>query len=275
MEPAHILNILGDSHDVGTEQQLESAPAPEQTRAKPNIWGPWATLGLSLVALVISIVFCGVLFGILLGASALSSGGRPQLDSSSLEFYGLPLAAFMLVQAAATLACLAVFIWLKGGSFSEYLGLRLPQVKTCIAWTIASFALLATLDCVTVFGMGRDIVPPVVVDDYRNAESLLALLLMLIVWAPIFEETLFRGFLFKGIAWKWGGVAAIAISTVLWTSLHIQYDLYDMGQVFVVGLFLGVVRLRTGSTLLTIALHAVNNSIATIETVIVAAGAAP
>jgi len=50
--------------------------------------------------------------------------------------------------------------------------------------------------------------------------------------------------------------------------LHVQYDWAGMLQIFIVGLFLGWIRWRSGSTLLTFVLHALFNLEATVETVL-------
>ena len=61
---------------------------------------------------------------------------------------------------------------------------------------------------------------------------------------------------------------AIVVISVLWAALHIQYDWAGMLQIFVIGLFLGFVRWRSGSTLLTFVLHALFNLEGTMETVL-------
>ena len=94
-------------------------------------------------------------------------------------------------------------------------------------------------------------------------------LLALVVLAPLGEETLFRGFLFKGIAASRAGpVVAIFVSSVAWALLHVQYDWYGVVSIAVIGLFLGVVRYRTGSLLVTMLLHALANMVATLEMVV-------
>jgi CAAX protease family protein len=106
------------------------------------------------------------------------------------------------------------------------------------------------------------------VDLYRMA-WLPGLLPALVAFAPIGEETLFRGFLFKGIAASRAGpIAAIIISAIAWAPLHVQYDWYGVGTIAVMGLFLGIVRHATGSLYLTMLLHAVANAVATLEIVI-------
>jgi hypothetical protein len=50
--------------------------------------------------------------------------------------------------------------------------------------------------------------------------------------------------------------------------MHVQYDWYGITQVFFIGMVLGWIRWRSGSTLLTIVLHILVNLESTIETLV-------
>jgi membrane protease YdiL (CAAX protease family) len=88
-----------------------------------------------------------------------------------------------------------------------------------------------------------------------------------ILIAPAGEEAIFRGFLFRGwarsprVLWP-----AIILISILWAMLHIQYDWAGVLQIFVIGLFLGWMRSRSGSLVLTFLLHALFNLEGTLET---------
>jgi uncharacterized protein len=115
---------------------------------------------------------------------------------------------------------------------------------------------------------GRPIVPTVMVDMYRTS-WVPGMVFAMVVLAPLGEETLFRGFLYAGIAASRAGpVVAIIVSTVIFGSLHMQYDWYGVVAVAAIGLYLGVVRYRTRSLLLTMFLHAVANGFATAEMIV-------
>ena len=61
-------------------------------------------------------------------------------------------------------------------------------------------------------------------------------------------------------------VGAIILSSLAWTSLHLQYDWFFFGEVFCIGLLLGYLRYRSNSTWLTIVIHGLNNTAATVQT---------
>jgi hypothetical protein len=119
---------------------------------------------------------------------------------------------------------------------------------------------------------GRELVTPFQLQSYTTAAAegwLPAMWVAAVIVAPAGEEIIFRGFLFRGFvtsprsAWP-----AIVIISLLWAGLHIQYDWAGMLQIFIIGLFLGWVRLTSGSVLLTFLLHALFNLEGTMETVL-------
>jgi membrane protease YdiL (CAAX protease family) len=86
-----------------------------------------------------------------------------------------------------------------------------------------------------------------------------------VVVAPVAEELLFRGFLHRSWAPSWLGVSGtIILTSALWAALHQQYDPIGILCIFLMGLMLGWLRQRSGSTALTIVLHALNNLFAMI-----------
>jgi uncharacterized protein len=91
----------------------------------------------------------------------------------------------------------------------------------------------------------------------------------LLVAAPLMEETLFRGFMIRGIERsRLGAAGAIIIASAAWTLMHVQYDGYGMSQVFLMGILLGAARLRTQSLYPPLAMHSLANLIATIELIV-------
>jgi membrane protease YdiL (CAAX protease family) len=82
------------------------------------------------------------------------------------------------------------------------------------------------------------------------------------------EEFFARGFLYRGWSESFLRPAgAVILSSLAWTALHLQYDWFFFGEVFSIGLLLGYLRYRTGSTWLTIVLHGLNNLAATVQSI--------
>jgi uncharacterized protein len=61
-----------------------------------------------------------------------------------------------------------------------------------------------------------------------------------------------------------GPLGAVVLSAAAWAAAHTQYNWFYMSEIFALGILFGMLRLRTGSTWLTVFLHAVNNAVAVV-----------
>jgi uncharacterized protein len=91
--------------------------------------------------------------------------------------------------------------------------------------------------------LGRD-ADPWILAIHRSAQadgSLIWLWLAIVIATPISEEVLFRGFMFRGFVHApRDAVPSIVLISLIWSLQHIQYDLLDITEIFVLGLLLGV-----------------------------------
>ena len=105
---------------------------------------------------------------------------------------------------------------------------------------------------------------------YRHslgADTVPALAVAIVLLAPLGEELIVRGFLLRGwAASRMGPTFAIVLTSALWTGMHTQYEPFVLGYIFGIGLLLGWLRQRTGSTLLTMMLHATQNAVVLAQT---------
>jgi hypothetical protein len=86
-----------------------------------------------------------------------------------------------------------------------------------------------------------------------------------VVVAPIGEELVFRGFFYRGLAASRLGITgAILVTSLLWTSLHIDRTWLGLAELFFSGVAYGWLRWRSDSAIPPIALHGVNNVIAVV-----------
>lgn len=91
------------------------------------------------------------------------------------------------------------------------------------------------------------------------------LIIGMILFAPVFEELLFRGFLLSRMTIllspknHW---IAVVITALLFAVLHLQYNTVIMIYIFCIGLFLSIMKLKTGNLWLPILFHVVGNLIA-------------
>lgn len=79
------------------------------------------------------------------------------------------------------------------------------------------------------------------------------------VVAPVYEELLFRGYVFKGLSRSAGPGVAIGVSALLFAAFH--GDPLHAIAVLPMGLFLGWLRWRTGSLWPSMVAHGLNNAV--------------
>jgi len=228
--------------------------------AKP--WGLFATFALGAVALVVS-QFSGIL-----AVSRLYGFDLHQIGTISSDGGGITL--FICVSAPTQVALLMAAASLKGNA-ADYLGYRLPRRNEALFGIAAVGALIVAGDLISLMA-GRNIVDPFQRDIYQAAQkaNLFPLLLFAItVLIPIAEESLFRGFLFRG--WLQSPRSTwpvILVTAALFAIIHVQYDWFLMCQVFAFGVLFGWMRWVTGSTLLTMLLHGLVNLEGMVETLL-------
>ena len=108
--------------------------------------------------------------------------------------------------------------------------------------------------------VARHIVEPTFYDA-RTPLQLVALVLTIVVGAPVVEEMLFRGVLLQRWSRRWGTRTGVIASSALFAVLHDEW----IGH-FVVGVALAALFLRTRSLWVPIAAHALNNFLGVLPT---------
>jgi len=228
-----------------------------------NRWGYWATIAWAVVAFLVG----------QFAALAIVVFWRAGKINAILEtpFDGELVTLFILISNPVTVAILWLAAWLSKSNPADYLGLRWAPKRDVVIGLVLLVALIVLGDGL-LYLSGCELVTPFQLQSYKTAAAegwLPAMWIAAVIVAPAGEEITFRGFLFRGFvtsqrsAWP-----AIIIISMLWAALHIQYDWAGMLQIFIIGLFLGWVRLTSGSVLLTFLLHALFNLEGTIETVL-------
>jgi membrane protease YdiL (CAAX protease family) len=227
----------------------------------PQPWGRFATLALAAA--------------VLLGSQTIALAalvwwyGIPLAHLPAIGGDGIAVSIVILVSTPFEVLMLALLAQRTGISARDYLGWRLPRRADVIVGigAVIGFIILANL---VSWLAGRNLVTAFQNDIYTTAAAqgwLTLLWIAVIVVTPVGEETLFRGFLFRGWfrdatdAWL-----AIVLTALLFAVMHVQYDWFVITQVFGFGLLLGWMRWVSGSTLLTMLLHALINLEGMIET---------
>jgi membrane protease YdiL (CAAX protease family) len=89
------------------------------------------------------------------------------------------------------------------------------------------------------------------------APGLVLFVILAVVIAPVLEETVFRGFVFQGLAHSWGPLAGALVSAFVFALIHEQLSV--LFPIFVLGLLLAGAFYWTKSIYTNIAFHALFN----------------
>ena len=226
-----------------------------------KIWGIAATLGFAVLAFV---------FGLAVGNDAMTAALGA--DPSRSAYDGAAVAVSLLVGNPVQIVTLGLAVRMTGEDLLAYFALDVPRRRDVII-AVAGLAVVILVADLLTLAFGRELVPAFQLQIHRSAQAegaLLSLWFALIVVAPVGEELLFRGFLFRGFVREprdaLPGILAISL---IWSLLHVQYDWFVIAQLFVIGALFGFARWRSGSTTLVILLHMLLNLESVVETVIV------
>jgi membrane protease YdiL (CAAX protease family) len=224
---------------------------------------PWGRVSTLLLAVAVMVAAQLIAFMVLLSIFGMSLTSHDELNGN-----GVAVALLILISTPVQIAMLMLLAG-RCGNALDYLGLVVPKRSDVIFGVLAIIALIIVADAVS-WLFGRELVTSFQIAIYRTADVagwLPLLWFAVVVGAPAGEEMLFRGFLFRGWLRKPGDTwAVIAITAGLFAIMHVQYEWFVMGQVFIFGLLLGFMRWASGSTLLTMLLHAVINFEGMLET---------
>ncbi|MGY4620354.1 membrane protease YdiL (CAAX protease family) [Bradyrhizobium sp. USDA 4472] len=241
-------------------------PPLTEAAAPLRVWQFWGTALWGLLIFVA--MFVGQLAAILL---LIMMRGLP-LDMASVQSVGREpqaLALSVTMGLPATLAAVWLAIRIKRASFVDYLALRWPSWRQLLLGTAGLILVVMGWEVVS-RSLGREATPGFMTDLLKSGRDNGAALLLLFAFsvaAPMSEEVLARGFLFRGWSASFLRVpGAIILSSLVWTAVHLQYDLYFLAEVFSIGLWFGYMRHRANSLWLTIVLHALNNMTAVVLT---------
>jgi membrane protease YdiL (CAAX protease family) len=244
---------------------------PEITdRDRAKHWGLLATLlwGTVIAAAYVAVgtIAAGIYVGVTQGAR-LSDEYSEAFANIQYDGMAISVSTFATVLICGLLIIVAIKCK-RGSDLKEYLGLTVPSKRETGRWLLFFIGFLIVLDLVT-YLLGKPIVPEFMWRVYSSLESRWVLWIALLVAAPLIEELFFRGFLIKGLAASpLGAVGAVVLTSAAWALIHVQYDAYSIGAIFIMGMILGAARITTGSTMLPIFLHSVANFVATVETAI-------
>ncbi|UCG74008.1 MAG: CPBP family intramembrane metalloprotease [Chromatiales bacterium] len=242
------------------------SPAPEDNRQS------WSGIWSGLIWFVIGYVAISIaqLVAIVIAVAAETATTGAELGEDrvmELAIDGDTLALSLVLALPAVLGLLAIAVKNRRNEpLFEFLGIRSADKASILRWSVYAIGLLITIAVLDEL-LGRPPVPEFVQKAYGSADNLLLFWIGIALMGPITEELLFRGYIAR--VWansRLGPVGTTVFLSMLWAATHLQYDLYDMAWVFILGTLLCLSRLQTNSILPAVIIHIGWNSAAMVAT---------
>ena len=234
----------------------------------------WSWLTIVVSCVVIGLAFLAAQVATLLAVTVFEALTTPGFDA---EAWGASITTNGFVLSVATFAaagvCIPLIRLLAGRREPapwRFLGFRRVARRDVALACAATAVFIAVTDPLNVW-LGRPLVPPFMQQAYATARIPALLFLAVAIAAPLTEELGFRGFIFGALRAR--GVSpgvAVGVTSMLFAVIHTQYDVWDMGAVLLMGGLFGAARVRFDSVVPSMAMHAFANTVAFIETVIIA-----
>ena len=156
----------------------------------------------------------------------------------------------------------------------QFFGIKAINIKDFIT-TLVSMGIFMAVSELILFISNSS--PMDFLDGLITDESLPLLMFAIVVVAPIYEELVFRGLIFGGLLHHHRAkqtsirlvgfsiakstLTASLISSLLFTLVHLQYDLLGMTVIFAMALLFCFIRVKYG-LVMAILMHMVNNGVA-------------
>lgn len=189
--------------------------------------------------------------------------------AKSLETDGFVLSLAILASAPFIIGLSVLFAKIRSGmTVRRYLCLHPIRWRELAKWSLGFAVFLGCWDGLSVL-LGGPLIPEFMTKTYQSARFVPLMWFAFVVVAPLAEELLFRGFMFHGIERsQLGAAGAVVICSLAWTILHLHYNLYTVGMIFVSGILLGIARARTNCVYIPIVMHVLQNLVAMIQVAI-------
>lgn len=233
-----------------------SHPAPTQP------WNARETVGLTILVLVVFFSISSViaLFFVILQLVQ-DPSLTPDIALVDIETNGLVLSLATLISGIVASGLIVALLKVRPAfTVQQYLALRKPRWTAWLIWHGLLLVLMVLSESVL---RALEYQETFTAQIYQTAQFPILLYIAIVGIAPVFEELLFRGFLFQGLQRsRLGPGGAVLITAVGWAVLHVQYGPLVISQIVCFGLLFGVARWKTQSLFVPLSMHCLNNLLA-------------
>lgn len=230
------------------EPEPETGPTPGERRGFGAV--PWGWFDMLTVGVLAVVVNLALLPAGMVGAGYVSGA----LSSDALTAFSL--------QVVASYALITGAVWFLGvrrhGAGLETLGFR-PLDLRSLAGLLGLLAAVIVATNLAVGLVARVPRGPEIFAFGHGPGQVLVIGLLVLVAAPLGEETFFRGVLLQGLARRFRFWPAAVITSTLFALAHVWWQLYL--PIFILGMAFAWLFWRTGSIWAPIGAHATINGV--------------
>jgi membrane protease YdiL (CAAX protease family) len=249
----------------GQVSQVEVPPITSSPILLPRASRATFWLLLFAFAYFMAVIFYFAGYGLVLGLTNPELAQTPdaigQIIEEHAQGYGA-LVGMYAVQFILLVPLIILASHFSAQSWQETLALRPFRLRSLYFWLLVLCVFLAVQ---TLAERLLKIEPDSFVLLINDSKSI-PLAILMVVLAPIMEEFLFRGYLFKAWRSSWLGLTGtLIVTSLLFTVLHWgQYQWILLVIIFIFSIILGLAREKTGSVWVPVILHSLNNLLFTI-----------
>jgi membrane protease YdiL (CAAX protease family) len=232
--------------------------AKPSAAGSPRTWDFTETLLVVLLADLAFVLTSGMGLSVLL---ATYGGATTVSEFQALWPQGRWQGTAIIIGTPAAILVLWIAIRTARRDFAEYLALNWPRGGEVVR-ALALMTIVLSIEGFVSNTVGSGGYRPGADRVVGGAGGLLAWLIGFCVAAPIVEEFVVRGFMFRGWSQSFlGPTGTIVLTSMLWAINHTQYDWFGRLNVFFTGLALGHLRSSSNSTWLTVIAHSAANTV--------------
>lgn len=257
--------MSNDSSSVPTAPLVTTEPATDVKALEKPHWGPIAAVLYSFLAFIGAQIVAYV--ALTIATSIFHYETSTFIETIAGQF------AFILLAEVATVAAVIGYVKFRSGTLAE-LGITRPKPRY-VLYALAGYGVYFVAYLVLI-GLVSVLVPSINLEQEQNIGfndplgtwELLLTFISLVVLPPLAEETLFRGFMLKGLRAKFPFFIAGIVTSLLFAVGHLEFGggqplLWVAGiDTFILSLVLCFIREKTGSIWTGIFIHALKNAVA-------------
>ena len=244
---------------ASSDSSTSVAPAPRRWKPGPRLRAAGTIIGAPAWVLFSMFGLAGAVLGVIFILF-------PPLDAASKTIVGQLVGNTAVYAVAVFFVLLPLIARKKTAEIIAFLGLKKKLTFSGVGWAVVAFVIyfwttiVVSLLVAQIPGFNAEQEQNVGFNGVTTTLEYIMAFIGLVVLPPIFEETLFRGYLFGRLRQHLGFWFSTLVTSLVFGFVHGQWNVGI--DTFVLSIFLCVLREHTGSLWASMILHALKNGLA-------------